>query len=537
MGALLKANRFTFLLGFVFLLGFYSCKKNNVEATDNNTGRTTTVPATGTRQQQTLDSLFLYAKQIYYWNDVIPEYSAFNPRQFTKNSADIDNLYDELNAFTMLKINPATGKAYEYYGDGDPKYSYISDLTEANPSASASINDKGNVDTEGNGNDVGIRPVFYTYRNSTAYDLIVTAVYPGSSAAKAGVQRGWHIQKINGSTVGANYNTESSMVTAAFDAASIKIEGVNSADQVPFSLTLTKTSYKSSPVYTSKVITWSGTKIGYLAYARFSVLSAKDGLSDTNLDPVFAAFSAAGVTNLILDLRYNGGGYINTAEYLANLIAPSALNNQVMFSEIYNATMKAGNVEILKNQPLTNTSGTIIGTYADVDYSVAGNTYKFAKKGPLTGVNRVVFIVGGNTASASELVINSLLSHPEVKVDLVGETTYGKPVGFFPITLQNRYEVWMASFETRNSANQGEYYTGMVPGTVVDDQSIYPFGDEREENLLAALNKIAPATVASKSASASIADRRSKNPSMQYSAKTPVHREFTGMIENRKKLK
>jgi len=538
-------NRFRTGLVILLVIGLAACKKSTTEqAVDTGT---TNVPTGATRTQLTLDSMYLYAKQIYFWNDALPEYSVFNPRQYSSKSSAIDNYEDELYAISQLKINPATGQAYEYYGDGFPKYSFINDITLNNPSATASLKDQADVDTEGNGNDIGIRPVFYLSRTNTSYNLMVTAVYPGSPAAAAGVTRGYWIQKINGTEVGKNYSTERAGVLSTLDASSVKLEGVNAADGKTFSVTLTKSAYKSSPVYTSKVITRAGKKIGYLAFARFSVLSNQDDLapSDLNLDPVFAQFSTQGVTDLVIDLRYNGGGYVNTCEYLSNLIAPSSLTGKKMFTEIYNTTMQTKKATLLANQPLLDGDGKIqrnkntnaIITYADLDYSstAAGNNVSFNKKGNLNTVTNVVFIVSGSTASASELLINNL--KPYLKVQLVGQTTYGKPVGFFPITLENRYEVYMPLFETRNANNEGSYYAGMTAGTSFTDGSQYPFGEEKEPGLAASLLLIAPGSASSQAATSSVNSRSVKVPTFDFSEAKPVNpnSEFNGMIDRKRK--
>jgi len=542
---ILNKNVAVAFLGLLCLIAT-SCKKNKDIEID-----TPATPSTGTatRAEQTLDSLFLYAKQVYFWNTALPEYSAFNPRRF---AGTLSGYNQELYAITQYSpINTATGKPYEYplsaseAANFDAKYSYINDLTLANPNVSAGINDKAAVDTEGNGNDIGIRPVYYLTSNSESgpYLLFVTAVYPSSPAEAAGVKRGWVITKVNGNTIGNNFTTENSTISAAFNAASVKIEGYNFLDKVAFSLTLNKASYKSSPVYLSKVFTRSGKKIGYLSYARFSSLTNETVPSDSNLDPVFTEFSSQGVTDLIIDLRYNGGGYVNSAEYLANLIAPAGLTGKTMFVEYYNSLMQSNGATLLKNQPLIGSDGKIrrqdngtILTYANVDYSVAGNTVLFKKKGNLNTVTNVVFIVSRNTASASELLINSL--KPYMTVQLVGETTYGKPVGFFPITLENRYEVYMSSFETKNSSNEGGYYSGMIPGTLSNENPSYVFGDEREVNLLAALNLIAPAA-ANQGARSSVAERSTSTAVFNAVSSKPVNpnSEFNGMIENRYKLK
>jgi len=541
----LLSNRLTVCALFLLIVISSSCKKSPKPETTDGANASRGIPSTGTRTQLTLDSLYLYAKQIYYWNDALPDYTSFNPRSYTNGSSSLDNYNAELYALTQIKINPATGKAYEYYGDGAPKYSFIDDLTISNPNVSSSAN-LASVDTEGNGYDIGIRPIFYLYGNADAYDLFITAVYPGSPAAAAGVKRGWVIQKINGkAVVGASYAKEQKSVTDALEGATVTIAGINAIDGVPFNVTLNKASYKSSPVYASTVIARSGKKIGYLAFARFSPLTNQDAPIDANLDPVFSSFSSQGVTDLVIDLRYNGGGYTNTAEYLANLIGPSSLTGKNMYKEYFNNMMQTGKATILANQPLLTSAGKVqtqngrIITMADVDYSAnaASNNSSFNKKGSLNGVNNVVFIVSRNTASASELLINSL--KPYMNVKLVGDTTYGKPVGFFPITLENRYEVFMSLFETLNSQGQGGYFTGMLPDVLSqNDDPRYVFGDVRDNYLSLALNVLAPGAV---NRSATMSTRNNSVGTAGYNRQQikPVNpnSEFVGMIERRHTLK
>ncbi|MCK7559630.1 S41 family peptidase [Chitinophaga sedimenti] len=159
---------------------------------------------------------------------------------------------------------------------------------------------------------------------------------------------------------------------------------------------LAKAVYTSSPVLKTAVLPGN---VGYLALARFSRLSK----AQADLDKAFADFATAGVKKLVIDLRYNGGGYVNTADYLLNLIAPSSLNNKVTYTEYYNDLLRTDKAPILKNQILYNEDGTPrklsngqIATYADVSFSVADNTMKFSKAGALQGVTHVYFIVTRN---------------------------------------------------------------------------------------------------------------------------------------------
>ncbi|WP_432713772.1 S41 family peptidase, partial [Pedobacter sp.] len=264
----------------------------------------------------------------------------------------------------------------------------------------------------------------------------------------------------------------------------------------------------------------------------------------------FAKYAADGVSDLIIDLRYNGGGYVETAEHLINLIAPSTATG-TMFKEYYNQTMRENKATILSHQllldendkPQDQDKDGKSDTYADVDFSVARQTTIFSKKGNLTQVANVVFLVSGGTASASELVINSL--KPFVNVKLVGKTTYGKPVGFFPIRLENKYDVYMSMFESKNSKDEGGYYAGFTPDKIdvntnaLYDDATHDFGDPLESYTKAALEILAPAmAVTSSNATMSIRGKKVAVASSLGLLSTAKNKEqFTGMIETRHHLK
>lgn len=533
----MKLKKVIFLLTLCSV-GFVSCKKKDP------------TPAVNTkRADKSRDSIFYYAKQIYLWSDALPTYDAFNPRKYTSLSTDFKNYEQELIALAQYKINPATGRAYEYYLNGtDSKYSYITDLADKNPTAFIPEK-KSSVDLEGNGNDFGVKLSAYAQDfEGITFALFATAIYQNSPADKAGMVRSDRIYKVNGRAIGDNSTTDLPIVNSAFNGtAPITLEGVkytNGVAGAAFTVTLNKASYKSSPIFGKKVFTTGTRKIGYLAYARFSTLTN----SKPDFDLAFSEFSAAGVTDLIIDLRYNGGGYVNTAQYLINQLAPASANGKVMFSEHYNSLMQSGGATILANQPLLDAdkkvqfqNGKII-TYADVNYSVASNTEVFQKAGPLNTANtitNIAFIVSGNTASASELVINSL--KPFMTVKMVGTKTYGKPVGFFPMTIENKYEVYYSLFQTKNSLGQGDYFDGFTPD--VDDDFDDPrnnFGDPKEYYTMLAINQIAGIGAVVTSSSAKTMSIQGKSVSVEsLQPMKPIvdGNEFVGMIETRHKLK
>lgn len=365
---------------------FLSCKKEEQGSIEEITS-----PTTGTRMEFTLDSIFLYAKQVYLWSEVLPSYDEFNPRtRYGTVSPELTAYKSELYDISQMNTNPQTGSSYELpvYA-GNPKYSYL--------------------------------------------------------------EQG---------------NTNNAMATMA---------------------AVSNTS--SEAICRYEIIEIDNKKSGYLFLATFPALTT----IKEKLDAIFISFSAAKITNIIVDLRYNGGGYVETAEYVANLIAPGSLTSKVMYSEQFNSLMQNGKTTILKNQLYLDANGNTVtyqgrlATMADVDYSKSANTIFFNKAGNLATIQTVYFIVSGNTASASELLISSL--KPYLDVQLVGQKTYGKPVGFFGIHI-DRYTVYLSSFILQNAAGWHDYFGGMQPDVEVLLSSEAILGDLEEKGLYTVLSLI-----------------------------------------------
>jgi carboxyl-terminal processing protease len=435
-----------------------SCKKDK-----KNNGSEPT--KTGSTLDLIKDSVYLYTKETYYWYDGLPGYTAFNPRAFT-GSDDLDALDQEVNKLSQYKLDPATGLAYEYYAPapGVAKYSFI---------------DQGQVSEELNGtnSNFGFAP-FY----NTVNDLRIKYVYPGSPTDLAGIKRGYKIVSINGNSNlsydGASGNNTRFVIKAYTGSSTISMV-LQKPDNTTVNVTLNSSSYTINPVLVYKTVnTGNGKVIGYLVFNSFT-----SGANATpKLDAAFNYFQSQGVNELVVDLRYNGGGYTSTAEYLDNLIVPAGKTGTAMYSYHFNDILQNRKAVLLANQVRRDDQTGELYNLAQFDYSVATNTVKFAKKGALN-INRVFFIVTGASASASELTINNLKPHMDVQ--LIGNTTYGKPVGFFDIKI-NKYELYVPQFETKNSAGQGGYYTGMTPGSatypgVADyDDATKDFGDTTE---------------------------------------------------------
>ena len=537
---ILNASKYVLNVGVLAALILVSCKKEPAPAPVDKPDPT---DPTASRMQLTLDSIFLYAKEVYYWNDAIPTKESFNPRQYTSESSDLANFNRELFVISQLKENPETGKPYEYVAGsnggnaGYPKYSYIKDKADQNPTSFIASRNISSVDLEGNGNDLGL--ALSAIGTNSNYEVRVRYASPGSPAEKAGLSRGDVINSFNGRSVGTNFQSEVDYINDAMAGSSATLVG-KKKNGTSFNVTINKAVYKSSPIYKDTVLTSGSKKVGYLAYARFSNTTN----SETALKNTFSEFATAGVTDLVIDLRYNGGGYVHIAELLTNLIAPSSLNGQVMFREKFNTTMQTGKATILKNQPLLDANDKVqyengkLVTYFDIDYSEARNVHNFEKKGGVDGIQNVIFIVTGNTASASELVINNLKPHMNVKV--IGKRSYGKPIGFFPITIQNKYDVYYSMFTSINSAGQTDYYAGFQPDVDVADDVTKDFGDPTELQLAAALRAI-PGTSTTLAALKSISSiningQKVSSTALEVREMTPED-DFKGMIETRFKLK
>ena len=432
----------------------------------------------GNRTEQTLDSIFLYAKETYLWYDALPSYKEFNPRKYKSHGNEIEGFEKEVFAISQLKINAETGNPYEFVSASAnyPKYSYLEEDDAFSGLGQSSIQ----MASNGTENDFG-----FGLASVSADDIRVRYVYPGSPAGNAGLSRADKLLKVNDREVRADSRSDIDYINSAMNQSTIKVT-VQKKNGTIETRSLVQTSYNVNPVFKAEVLRAGTSKVGYLVFDTFTRLSA----TKSALDEAFSKFASAGVTDLVIDFRYNGGGYVHTAEYLCNLIAPSSLDGSVIYTELYNDLMRKGEAKILKNQILldeNNEPQKFNGrnaTYADLDFTEAGNTFHFQKKGSLNNIRSVVFIVTGNTASASELVINSL--RPYMKVALVGEKSYGKPVGFFGITI-DRYKVYLPNFKTINSEGEGEYFDGFVPDIKANDDVRYDFGDPQEESLGIAL--------------------------------------------------
>lgn len=317
-------------------------------------------------------------------------------------------------------------------------------------------------------------------------------VLPNTDAEDKGLTRGVLFNVIDGETLTQNNFSSllrpNTYTIGLADYNNNGTPGITSDDFIITngqSVTLTKTAYTENPILTSNILNINGNNIGYLMYNNFR----GDNSSLNQLNSVFAEFQSAGVSDLVLDLRYNGGGNVNTAIWLASMITGQFTDN-VFFKEQWNSdiqtALEQSNPSSLIN-PFVNEMVRRDNS-GDIIYQQSINSLN---------LNKVYVITSRSTASASELVINGLA--PYIEVVQIGLTTRGKPQA--SITLydsedftrnnvnpSHTYALQPLIYESENADGFSQYYNGLSPdsnyisGENYDD--LGQLGDS-EERLLA----------------------------------------------------
>lgn len=283
--------------------------------------------------------------------------------------------------------------------------------------------------------------------SSNAVYGYVRYVQPNSNAEREGVQRGMVFNSVNGTPLTrTNIGTLFSQNSYSIGLANLNA-GVATATGT--TITLNKEVLQEDPILVTEIINQGSQKIGYLMYNGF--LSQ----FDEQLNNVFGDFRAQGITHLVLDLRYNGGGSVNTAVMLGSLISGNPTSD-VFSRDQWNADIQAN---FIANNP-----GELVNNFTNqTSGGTALNTLN---------LNKVHIITTRNSASASELVINSL--KPYIDVVQVGDITAGKFQA--SITLYDspnfrrinanpghRYAMQPLVLKSSNAAGVSDYFDGLLP--------------------------------------------------------------------------
>ncbi|WPV69366.1 S41 family peptidase [Chitinophaga sp. LS1] len=501
---------------------FTACKKESKSGST-----TTTTSGTATSDEDSLKYLMYNTMQVsyvnggrstttdlptYYWYSNVP---TMNPLSSTYSTAD-----DLLTAMKAYSVGTGS-TALDRYSFLDRTGSLSTSLQDG---VSGSL-----TKVSATSGDFGME-VSYVYADankSTTY-LYVLYADKNSPAGQAGLERGDRITAINGDTDiaydGSSGTNTTKVTNALFNSTSVSLTVTKNTSKVTASYSLTAATYNINPVLFDTTYTINGSKVGYFVFYTFTSTYTSKGVASptkTVLDALFTKFKAAGITNLIVDLRYNGGGSVTTAEYLDSAIAPASAAGKTMYYYLYNDKLTANLDQV--------------GLEASVNFP--------ATTGGLA-LDNVFFITSGNTASASEMTLNNL--KPYMNVQLVGTTTYGKPCGFITFTLsdydstgkeQYLADLYAINFATENANHTGGYYSGITPTDSAADYIGARWGsltgDENLYNIQTYLTTGSyPASTGGRLATGSSEGLRVSGPSLNT-------KKFSGMVDYRigKKLK
>ncbi len=312
-------------------------------------------------------------------------------------------------------------------------------------------------------------------------------VLSDSPADLAGIVRGDLFMKVDGEQLNIN-----NYISLLFEQESytLSLAAINEENKVYLTGVtkhLTAVELQENPVFHTSVMDIGGVKTGYLVYNAFT--------SDFNiaLNDAFAWFKSEGIGRLILDMRYNGGGSIQSAIYLASMIYTT--NTGTVFSKVnYNARIQDYLLNAYGSDFFNYYFASQIDTIT-IDHIVTPGLPAINN----LGLSELYVIATDGTASASELVINGL--DPYIDVTLVGENTTGKYVGSFTVYDWDNFgnikpgHIWAMQpiiLKIANSLGVSDFVSGLPPDVEAEENiaTMLPFGDPEEALLKATIDHI-----------------------------------------------
>lgn len=408
-----------------------------------------------------INKFVYYGLQDYYlWNSLVPQLGDI---KYTNK--------DSLNFFLNKYTDPQklfTSLLYKY-AEVD-KWSFLVDNSKK-------IDDW----ISGTSKTMGYDFRLVQFANSENVFGYVRYVYKGSPAEKAGIKRGDYFMYVNDEQL-----TLSNYQKLLFETENYKLGFINLVNNSVFpsarTVTMTAVEMQENPINKDTIFVHANQKIGYLVYNGFN--------ADFNiqLNDVFKKFKDAKIDQLVLDLRYNGGGSVQSSIYLASMIHSTDVN-KIFSKAVYNKGLQDYFVSKYGANSLN-------------DYFT--NSIIKTDKFPAAVINslnlqKIYIIVSRSSASASELLINGL--KPYMKVTVVGANTAGKYTGSMTVKDYNEQGVlntthsWAMQpivVKYANSLNESDYINGLNPDISATEsyQSVLPWGDPNERLLSAALSDI-----------------------------------------------
>lgn len=404
-------------LPIIILALFASCKKDPVKPIDS-----------GLTDAMARDTVYYIMKDYYYWYNLMP----------TVIKENYQTPYDILEAMRYKTLD---------------RWSYILTGDEYNAQVNGTF--------VGHGFRIGL---------DALGNARIAMIYYNSPLYAAGVRRGWIVEKINGVDLapillrndGAAYNTLIQPGTAGIT----NIFLFKKPDGTETTISSTKAQFSINTVLAYDTLHLASGVTGHLVFEEFFPPAI------TELATAFAYFKANNIKDLILDLRYNSGGYLDIAQTLASYIVGDTKAGTIFAKLSYNDKHPEANTSIL-----------------------------FKTTASSLGMTRMAVITSRSTASASEDVINGL--KPFVNIVTIGDTTNGKPTGMngWDIGLVHKYYVFPVTFKVVNSLEQGEFFDGFFPSKVLADDIAHDWSDRNEACLKEAIHYMETGSVSTKGVS------------------------------------
>lgn len=389
----------------------------------------------------------------YFWYDEVPDLNPAN--------------YETQAYFDLLKTSELTASGKE-----KDEFHFSIDTAQWEAQSQTGVS-------------VGYGVDFVLLSNTVPREVVVALVEPDSPADMAGVMRGDRVLSVDGAGINTTSQSGVDTLNAGLFPAdlgerhSFELQQTNGVTKT---VVLDAGSVASTAVQSAQIIDTDSGPVGYF------VFTTHNAPSERQLVDVFAQLEAAEVTDLILDLRYNGGGFLAIASQVAYMIAgPAATDNLIFESLVFN-----------DKYPNTNpVTGAVNSPLPFFDSSL-GFSVSQGQPLPHLDLPRVFVITTNNTCSASESIINSLTGIG-IEVVQIGGVTCGKPFGFYG-TDNCGTTYFSVQFQSVNALGFGDYADGFtsvqenalgavtLPGCLVDDDYNHPLGDLDEAMLNEALS-------------------------------------------------
>lgn len=417
--------------------------------------------------QETISNEIYYANmlgkdimsELYYWNQEIAG---------DLNQWDIETNEDPIGTIDRIR-----------YHEGDKYIDKWTMMTNDMDSFTSSV---GGVSTTFGWN----LTVYLISETSNECIGVVNYVSAGSPAEKAGLKRGDVLWSINGKSITTDNYLDlyyASSLTASL--AYIDWENGSIGDSGK-EVELTAVTMYENPILCDTVYEFNGKKVGYLAYTSFDLISIPE------LIEIGRKFKSEGIKELVLDLRYNGGGYVITESVLASMFAPKANVDagDIFEKEEYNDIL----TEVYRE------AGISLETPFMTEYDYDEIDLHVSTKDANIGLERIYGLISPNTASASEALLSGLMPYMDVR--LIGEASHGKYCTGLMMSGEDAYEncpkeiknwgVYVMVSIYQNAAGETPCMPdGLQPDTPVQDDQIplYQLGDVNEPLLRAALKQ------------------------------------------------